>query len=132
MLAGRILAAQGSSKVADVRDLLARRPDLARPFLAGAAALLGFPPFVLFFTEVAILLAAWQAGLAVPAAVALGLLLVWPLQILRLARRGGLTRRAAWEQALFTTLARLPEAQGALEFHLGRALKRRATLIEYK
>ena len=35
-------------------DLLARRPDLARPFLAGTAALLGFPPFVLFFTEVAI------------------------------------------------------------------------------
>lgn len=63
---------------------------------------------------------------------ALGLLLVWPLQILRLARRGGLGRRAAWEQAVFTTLARLPEAQGALEFHLGRLLKRRATLIEYK
>lgn len=63
---------------------------------------------------------------------ALGLLLIWPLQILRLARRGGLTRRAAWEQAIFTTLARLPEAQGALEFHIGRMLKRRARLIEYK
>ncbi len=76
VVAGRILAAQGSSKVAEVRDLLARRPDLARPFLAGTAALLGFPPFVLFFTEVAILIAGWQAGLAVPMVIALGLLLV--------------------------------------------------------
>ena len=76
VLAGRILAAHGTSKVADVRDLLASRPDLARPFLAGTAALLGFPPFVLFFTEVAIVVAAWQAGLAVPAVIALVLLLV--------------------------------------------------------
>ena len=76
VLAGRILAAEGTSKVADVRDLLARRPDLARPFLAGTAALLGFPPFVLFFTEVAIVIAGWQSGLGLPMAIALGLLLV--------------------------------------------------------
>lgn len=76
VMAGRILASEGSSKVADVRDLLGRRPDLARPFLAGTAALLGFPPFVLFFTEVAIVIAGWQAGLEIPIAVALVLLLV--------------------------------------------------------
>lgn len=76
VLAGRILAVHGTSKVADVRDLLAHRPDLARPFLAGTAALLGFPPFVLFFTEVAIVVAAWQAGLAVPVVIVLGLLLL--------------------------------------------------------
>ncbi len=76
VVAGRILASEGSSRVADVRDLLARRPDLARPLLAGTAALLGFPPFVLFFTEVAIVIAGWRAGLEVPMAVALGLLLL--------------------------------------------------------
>ena len=76
VVAGRILAAERTSKVADVRDLLARRPDLARPFLAGTAALLGFPPFVLFLTEVAIVVAGWRAGLGVPMAIAVALLLV--------------------------------------------------------
>ena len=76
VVAGRILAAERTSKVADVRDLLARRPDLARPFLAGTAALLGFPPFVLFFTEVAIVVAGWRAGLGVPMTIAVALLLV--------------------------------------------------------
>ena len=53
-----------------------RRPDLARPLLAGTAALLGFPPFVLFFTEVAIVVAGWQAGLGWAMGIALVLLLV--------------------------------------------------------
>ena len=44
VVAGRILAAEGSSRIDDVHGLLARRPDLARPLLAGTAALLGFPP----------------------------------------------------------------------------------------
>ncbi|HEX2806516.1 MAG TPA: proton-conducting transporter membrane subunit, partial [Kineosporiaceae bacterium] len=76
VIAGRILAAEGSAQVHDVRALLARRPDLAVPFAAGLAALLGFPPFSLFFSEVAILLACWQRGLGWAAAIALGLLLV--------------------------------------------------------
>jgi formate hydrogenlyase subunit 3/multisubunit Na+/H+ antiporter MnhD subunit len=76
VVAGRILAAEGSSRTADVTALLARRPDLARPLLAGTAALLGFPPFVLFFTEVAIVVAGWQAGLGWAMGVALALLLV--------------------------------------------------------
>ena len=63
VVAGRILAAEGSSRIDDVHGLLARRPDLARPLLAGTAALLGFPPFVLFFTEVAIVIAGWANGL---------------------------------------------------------------------
>ena len=76
VVAGRILAAEGSSRIDDVHGLLARRPDLARPLLAGTAALLGFPPFVLFFTEVAIIVAGWANGLGVVMAVALLLLLV--------------------------------------------------------
>ncbi|MGB7980011.1 MAG: proton-conducting transporter membrane subunit [Candidatus Nanopelagicales bacterium] len=76
VVAGRILAAEGSSRTADVTALLARRPDLARPLLAGTAALLGFPPFVLFFTEVAIVVAGWQVGLGWAMGIALALLLV--------------------------------------------------------
>ncbi|MFZ0531434.1 MAG: proton-conducting transporter membrane subunit, partial [Propionicimonas sp.] len=76
VLAGRILSFTGSHRVADVRRLLRLRPDLAGPFLLGAAALLGFPPFVTFFTEVAIIFAGFQAGLAWPMLAACGLLLV--------------------------------------------------------
>ena len=76
VVAGRILAAEGSSRTDDVRALLARRPDLARPLLAGTAALLGFPPFVLFFTEAAIVIACWQRGLGWAMTAALVLLLI--------------------------------------------------------
>lgn len=75
VLAGRILNVEGTHSIADVRGLLQRRPDLGIPFLAGGAALLGFPPFVTFFTEVAILLALWQQGLGWVAGAALVLLL---------------------------------------------------------
>jgi hydrogenase-4 component F len=76
IVAGRILAGEGSSRTADVTALLTRRPDLARPLLVGTAALLGFPPFVLFFTEVAIVVAGWQTGLGWAMGIALALLLV--------------------------------------------------------
>ena len=76
VVAGRILAAEGTSRIQDVRGLLARRPALAVPFVVAVAALLGFPPFALFFTEVAIVVAGWQAGLGWAMAVVLVLLLV--------------------------------------------------------
>lgn len=76
VLAGRILGHVGSHHVADVRNLLRTRPDLGAPFLLGAAALLGFPPFVTFFTEVAIIVAGFQRGLFWPMLVACILLLV--------------------------------------------------------
>jgi hydrogenase-4 component F len=70
VLAGRISTVFGSHRIADVHGLLRSRPDLGGPFLLGTAGLLGFPPFVTFFTEVAIIIAgftrglAWQMGLA--------------------------------------------------------------------
>lgn len=76
VLAGRILGHTGSHHVADVRNLLRHRPDLGGAFLLGAAALLGFPPFVTFFTEVAIIVAGFQQGLAWQMVVACVLLLV--------------------------------------------------------
>ena len=57
LIAGRILHWTGSHRVSAVSGMLSRRPDLGGPFLVGTAALLGFPPFVTFVTEVAIVLA---------------------------------------------------------------------------
>ncbi len=76
VVAGRILSETGSSRVEDVSGLLHRRPDLGWPFLAGTAALLGFPPFVTFFTEVAIIIALVSSGLPWVAAGAAVLLLL--------------------------------------------------------
>lgn len=76
-------------------------------------------------------------GLALPAAailgavlihpLLLGLLLAWPLQVLRLWRRDG-----DGLHALFLTLGKVPEAIGIAEFALGRLRGRSARLIEYK
>lgn len=80
-------------------------------------------------------------GLAAPTAAAAGalvspwallLLAAYPAQVVRLAlRKGG--RRGDWEEALFQTLGKFPEAVGVIEYVLrawpGRA---RARLIEYK
>jgi GT2 family glycosyltransferase len=60
------------------------------------------------------------------------LLLAYPLQVLRLAVREGPRRRASWEHALFTTLGKFAEAQGALGYWRGRLLGRKGALIEYK
>lgn len=62
---------------------------------------------------------------------ALALMLAWPLQALRLARRWG-GDRVAWERAVFTVLGKLPEALGVLGYWTGRLRGRRAGLIEYK
>nr|WP_240793960.1 glycosyltransferase family 2 protein [Pseudorhodobacter turbinis] len=74
-------------------------------------------------------------GLAVPLlALILGavhplgfaLLLLWPLQMLRLAPRMGAV------PAFFSVLGKLPEAQGVLGYWWGRSRQKRARLIEYK
>ncbi|MEM8536614.1 MAG: glycosyltransferase family A protein [Pseudomonadota bacterium] len=58
---------------------------------------------------------------------ALALLLAYPLQIL-LLRGKGMDKN----QAIFTLLAKLPEAQGALHYWVKRLRGRQSTLIEYK
>jgi hydrogenase-4 component F len=70
------LTAEGTTQIADIRSLHARRPGLAVPLLLGMAALLGFPPFSLFFSEVAIVVAGFQGGLGWVMAMALALLLI--------------------------------------------------------
>lgn len=75
-------------------------------------------------------------GLALPLATVLGvfltpwallLLLAWPLQVLRLWLRG-----MPWHRAVFLTLSKLPEAQGALTYWWRRLTRARSRLIEYK
>ena len=60
---------------------------------------------------------------------ALLLLLVYPAQILRLARRES---PPDWTRATFLTLGKIPEALGTLDFHARRLTGRRSGLIEYK
>jgi hydrogenase-4 component F len=76
VVSGRILAVEGTTQIAGLRALMARRPGLAVPLLASMAALLGMPPFALFFTEVAIVVAGFQRGMGWVLTIAVGLLLV--------------------------------------------------------
>jgi GT2 family glycosyltransferase len=54
------------------------------------------------------------------------LALIYPLQVLRLSRQGGLL----W--AFFTTLSKFAEARGALQFYVNRLRKGPSEIIEYK
>lgn len=62
---------------------------------------------------------------------ALSLLLIYPAQTFRLARRYGGTR-AAWERAFFLTLGKFAESLGVMEYWARRLMHRRAGIIEYK
>ena len=84
----------------------------------------------------------WVWGLAVPLAVlvaasiagpsALWALLVYPLQIARLAARGEGSFKQRWLQSWFLVLGKFAQVWGQLKFTAGRLRGRRATLIEYK
>lgn len=88
-----------------------RVTEARRGLIWGAA----IPVFVIL---AALLLSPW----------ALLLLLVYPLQVLRLRFQQG----QPWEEAVFLTLAKFAEAKGAFRFHHRRLTGRNRTLIEYK
>lgn len=106
---------------------------------AQGADLHGAPPERLWVRESR---SAWFWGLGIPAAVfalvpwcgtwALVLLLLYPLQIVRLAMRGGRTARENWWRALFLVLGKFPEMVGQLKFLMHRCLAGKSRLIEYK
>ncbi|MFN4171560.1 MAG: glycosyltransferase family 2 protein [Pseudorhodobacter sp.] len=75
-------------------------------------------------------LAALLLGALHPAGFAV--LLLWPLQVVRLGWRWRNEGRAGWEAAFFAVLGRLPEAQGVLGYWINRLRRRQAGLIEYK
>jgi hydrogenase-4 component F len=76
VISGRILRVEGTPAITDVRALLVRRPGLAVPWLMAMAAIIGFPPFSIFFSEVGIIVAGWSVGLGGVVGAALVLLLV--------------------------------------------------------
>lgn len=71
------------------------------------------------------LLALVLAGFWLP--MGLLVLLAWPAQVVRLARRSG-----DWPAAFFAVLGKLAEAQGVLGYGWGRLTRRRIRIIEYK
>jgi hydrogenase-4 component F len=73
---GRILQLTGSRQVADVRGLAARDPVLAGMVGLGVLALLGFPPFSLFASELGIFRAGFTSGLGWATVIALVMVLV--------------------------------------------------------
>lgn len=85
---------------------------------------------------------AWTWGLGIPLAIVLAsalvggwallLLLIYPLQAVRLARRGARSPRENWLQAVFLVLGKFPEMLGQVKFLLNRFGAGKAALIEYK
>lgn len=85
---------------------------------------------------------AWFWGLGIPLATVVAtlmagwpgllLLLVYPLQVLRLARRGDRTVRENWLLAFFLVLGKFPEVLGQIRFLLNRFGTGKTGLIEYK
>jgi hydrogenase-4 component F len=93
VVSGRIVTADGTAAIPAIRGLSTRRPDLAIPLILGLVALLGLPPFSLFFTEVAIAFAGFDAGLGWAIVIAGVLLLILFAAMVRLA--AGMTLGAA-------------------------------------
>jgi len=63
---------------------------------------------------------------------AFALLLVYPLQVLRLALRKTPKSGNRWIFAAFDVLGKFPEMQGIAQFHLNRLVNRQQRIIEYK
>jgi len=71
LASGEILLVEGTSEIEHVPALLSRRPVLGGIFAFGLVALLGFPPFSLFVSELNMLRAEFQVGLGWAAVAAL-------------------------------------------------------------
>lgn len=80
-------------------------------------------------------------GGIIPLAVAAGgifhpamflLLLVYPLQVLRLSRRKTGSADVRWTSAFFGVLGKFAEMKGIAQFHINRLIGRRQRIIEYK
>jgi GT2 family glycosyltransferase len=59
-------------------------------------------------------------------------LLLYPLQVVRLALRGRRDARTNWLYALFVVIGKIPEFHGLLRFYRDRFRRRQKRLIEYK
>lgn len=85
---------------------------------------------------------AWFWGIGIPLIVfvvlicwsawGLGLLAIYPLQIVRLAMRGGRSSRENWWRAGFLVLGKFPEMLGQMKYMVHRHVGGQPRLIEYK
>jgi hydrogenase-4 component F len=73
---GHILSTEHTTRIDRVKALAARQPVLAGVFAAALLALLGFPPFSLFASELALARAGFAAHLGYPTAAAFLLILI--------------------------------------------------------
>ena len=60
------------------------------------------------------------------------LLAIYPLQVLRLAYKKGISSEMSWLQATFLTLSKFPEFQGILRYHTKKLFGQKSEIIEYK
>ena len=86
LTSGEIMAEEGTSQIDRVRALLARRPALGGVFGIGLLALLGFPPFSLFISELVMIRAEFQVGLGWAAGLALVAMVVIFIAVVNHAR----------------------------------------------
>ncbi len=84
--AGEVLRLEGTTRIARLGGLLARRPALGAILALGLAGLLGLPPFSIFVSELTMLRAEAGAGLWWVAAIVLGVLAIILAAILAHAR----------------------------------------------
>ena len=106
---------------------------------AEGAALHGYPPVRHWVRESR---SAWLWGLGIPLmtvvmAAGVGvwsliLLLLYPLQVVRLALRAPMAFPVNWWRALFLVMGKFPEVCGQLQYWRNRLGHRTNTLIEYK
>ncbi len=85
---------------------------------------------------------AWIWGMGIPVLTAglviwlgvwgLAMLLIYPLQVVRLALRGTRSARENWWRTFFLVLGKFPEVLGQLNFMYNRLTGRTARLFEYK
>lgn len=62
----------------------------------------------------------------------LAMLLIYPVQVVRLALRGTRSVRENWWYALFLVLGKFPEVMGQIKFFYNRLTEQTSRLIEYK
>jgi glycosyltransferase involved in cell wall biosynthesis len=87
-------------------------------------------------------LSIWIWGLGIPVLTAglvvwfgvgcLAILLIYALQVIRLALRGTRSARENWWRAFFLVLGKFPELMGQLNFLYNKLFGKKARLIEYK
>ncbi len=59
-------------------------------------------------------------------------ILIYPIQVIRIAVKNKHTIRHAWLYAFFITAGKFPEMQGQLQFLFDKITRKRSTIIEYK